>query len=113
MFKTHGKGSDIAMGACAGAFALAVLGFTWGGWHTTGAVEKREAIAAIRALTPVCIENFKKAPDAKAKLIALKAIGSIWQRETFVKEGKWAMVGDDLNSRVVDACAEALFTLKQ
>ena len=105
--------SDIAMGACVGAVAVASLGFTWGGWHTNAAVEKREAIAAIKALTPVCLENFNRAPDAQAKLIALKAIGSSWQRETFVKEGKWATVGNNQNSRVADACAEALFNLKQ
>jgi hypothetical protein len=113
MTAARGKGGDIAMGACVGAFVLAVVGFTWGGWHTTGTVERREAMAAIKALTPVCIENFKKTPDAQAKLIALKAIGSSWQREAFVKEGKWAMIGGDLNSSVVDACAEALFILKQ
>jgi hypothetical protein len=43
----------------------------------------------------------------------LKAIGSSWQRETFVKVGKWAMVGNNQNSGVVDACAEALLNLKQ
>jgi hypothetical protein len=105
--------SEIAMGACVGAVAVAILGFTWGGWHTNAAVEKRETIAVIKALTPVCLENFHRAPDAQAKLIALKAIGSSWQRETFVKEGKWAVVGNNQNSRVVDACAEALFNLKQ
>ena len=61
----------------------------------------------------ICLDNFNKAPDAQAKLIALKAIGSSWQRETFVKEGKWATVGNNQNSRVADACAEALFNLKQ
>lgn len=96
-----------------GAVAVARLGFTWGGWHTNAVVERREAIAAIKALTPVCLENFSRAPDAQVKLVALKAIGSSWQRETFVKEGKWAMVSNNQNSGVVDACAEALFDLKQ
>src|SRR5688572_8442047 len=101
--------SDIAMGACVGAVAVASIGFTWGGWQTNAAVDSREAIAAIKSRTPVSLENFNRAPDAQAKLVALKAIGSSWQRETFVKEGKWAMVGNNQNSGVVDACAEALF----
>lgn len=27
-------------------------------------IERREVIAAIKALTPVCLENFSRAPDA-------------------------------------------------
>lgn len=69
-----------------GAVAVARLGFTWGGWHTNAVVERREAIAAIKALTPVCLENSSRAPDAQVKLVALKAIGSSWQRD--VRQGR-------------------------
>ena len=62
-------------------------------------------------LTPFCIANFQKAADASDKLAALKKISSMWARETFIKEGKWATIGTEQNSGVVDACADALFKL--
>jgi hypothetical protein len=49
-------------GAVAGAIALAVIGFNWGGWVTGGTAEamaKQRANAAVEiALTPICAENF-------------------------------------------------------
>ena len=102
-------------GAAGGAVALAIAGFTWGGWVTGSTAQqlaRKEANAAVvKVLTPFCIANFQKANDAPDKLAALKKISSSWQRETFVKEGKWAMIGTEQNSGVVDACAEALFKL--
>jgi hypothetical protein len=102
-------------GAAGGAVALAIVGFTWGGWVTGSTAQqlaRKEANAAIvKVLTPFCIANFQKAADAPDKLAALKKISSSWQRETFVKEGKWAMIGTEQNTGVVDACAEALFKL--
>jgi hypothetical protein len=50
-------------GAVAGAAALAVVGFTWGGWVTGGQAEamtlKRSEAAVVAALTPICIERFQ------------------------------------------------------
>jgi pyruvate/2-oxoacid:ferredoxin oxidoreductase alpha subunit len=102
-------------GAAGGAAALAMVGFTWGGWMTANAAgqfARKEANAAVvKVLTPFCVTNFQKAVDAADKLVALKKISSSWQRETFVKEGKWAIIGTEQDSGVVDACAEALFKL--
>ena len=102
-------------GAAAGAAALAIMGFTWGGWVTNGSAQTmaRQAsyAAVVKVLTPICVANFQMASDAPAKLLELKKIGSSWSRETFVKEGKWATIGTEQNGGVVDACAEALFKL--
>jgi alpha/beta superfamily hydrolase len=102
-------------GAAGGAVALAIVGFSWGGWvtgNTAQQLARKEANTAIvKVLTPFCIANFQKAADAPDRLTALKKISSSWQRETFVREGKWATIGAEQNSGVVDACAEALFKL--
>ena len=102
-------------GAAAGAVALAIVGFSWGGWVTSGsaqAMARQEVNAAlVKVLTPICVANFQTASDAPAKLAELKKIGTSWSRETFVKEGKWAQIGKEQNSTVVDACADALYKL--
>jgi alpha/beta superfamily hydrolase len=102
-------------GAAAGAVALAIVGFSWGGWVTSGTAQtmaRQEVGAAlVKVLTPICVANFQMASDASAKLVQLKKYTTSWSRETFVKEGKWAEIGNEQNSRVVDACAEALYKL--
>ena len=68
-------------GAAGGALALAIVGFSWGGWVTGGTAQKmarQEANAAVvKVLTPFCVANFQKAPDAVAKLASLKKIDLI------------------------------------
>ena len=48
-------------GAAAGAAAVAIVGFTWGGWVTGGQAEamtqKRSEAAVVAVLTPICIER--------------------------------------------------------
>lgn len=102
-------------GAVGGAAALAILGFTWGGWVTGGTADvlaRQQAQAAIvEVLTPMCVDRFNRASDAPAKLVELKKISSSWDRERFVKENDWAKFGKESNSRVVDACAAELYKL--
>ena len=48
-------------GAVAGAIALAIVGFSWGGWVTGGTAEtlarNSAATAVVAALTPICVEK--------------------------------------------------------
>ena len=85
------------------------------GWYTGGQTHtfaRQEAnLAVVKALLPICLANFQKSPDSPAKLVELKKISSPWARETFVRENKWATVGAEQNSGLVDACAEALYKL--
>ena len=85
------------------------------GWYSGGQAQtfaRQEAQAAVvKVLTPLCVANFQSAPDAHAKLAALKIINSSWQRETFVRQGKWALIGKDQESGVIDACATELYKL--
>jgi hypothetical protein len=85
------------------------------GWYTAGQAgtfaRQESHTAVVKALLPLCVANFQKADNATERLSALKKISSSWQRETFVREGKWALIGKEEASGVADACAEALYKL--
>ena len=68
--------------------------------------------AVVAALTPICVDKFKQASDAKTSLAALKAVDS-WQRDSFVTKGGWATFpGNEPNRDVADACAKVLDDMK-
>ena len=98
-------------GAVGGALALLIVGLTSGMLVTSSKSEmaaRQSAEAAIvTAFTPICVANFRAAPDAAAKLAELKKVAS-YSKASFVSEGGWAMVGEDSNYRVANACAEIL-----
>src|ERR1051326_3774324 len=80
-------------GAVGGAIALAIVGFTWGGWMTTGTAGKladqRAETAVVAALTPICVAKFQAAADSLAKLAVLKGLSS-WEQGSFIEKGGWA-----------------------
>ena len=101
-------------GAVAGAIALAIVGFNWGGWVTGGTAEtlakNSAAMAVVAALTPICVEKFRQAADASANLVEMKKATYAWDQSKFVEKGGWAtMPGSaEPNSAVAKACAESL-----
>jgi hypothetical protein len=101
------------LGALGGAVALAIVGFTWGGWVTGGSADqlaKKEAeIAVVKVLAPICVDNFQQQPDAAANLVTLKATSS-YQQAAFIEKGGWAtMVGsENAQPGTAKACAEML-----
>lgn len=106
----------IILGAVGGAFALALVGFAWGGWVTSATAEKmakdQSNLAVVKALAPICAENFQQQPDAVANLTALKATSS-YKQTAFIEEGGWdVMVGSEKGfSGTAKACAELLNAL--
>ena len=58
------------LGVIGGATALAIVGFTWGGWLTEITIRKRATqhadIARVMALTPLRIAKFNTSGDAAA-----------------------------------------------
>lgn len=105
-------------GAAAGAIALAVIGFTWGGWVSGGTVDKLvkdgSTKAVVTALAPICADNFKRAADSAGQLAELKKVSS-WQQAAFVEKAGWAkMPGTEtIASGMATACAEMILSLKQ
>jgi len=124
MLHTHRKTNAVAAptqlkpalwGAVGGALALAIIGFTWGGWITGGKADllarQKVQAALVEVLTPMCVDKFNKATDAQTRLVELKKLTSSWDRERFVRDNDWARFGKDSNSQVVDACASELYKL--
>lgn len=112
--KLPAKTEPFLWGAAAGAVALAIVGFNWGGWVTGGTAEKlagaRADEAIVASLVPICVAQFQKGPEAKVRLVALKEIKS-WEQGEYVTKGGWAaMPGSTVepNHLVVLGCAEAL-----
>jgi alpha/beta superfamily hydrolase len=101
-------------GAAAGAVALAIAGFSWGGWVTGATAERlagaRADAAMVAALTPICVTQFQASARAGASLAALKQAQS-WEQAEYVSKGGWAtMPGSkaEPNREVAAACATAL-----
>ncbi len=101
------------MSAAGGAIAVAILGFTWGGWMTASSAEamskQNMSKAVVAALAPICLDNFKRGKDPAAQLIELKKVSS-WQLGDFVEKGGWAkMPGTTTtDTTMARACAELI-----
>jgi hypothetical protein len=102
-----------AWGFVVGGLVTIVVGFSWGGWTTSGTVERiaseRATAAVTTALVPVCLEKSKADPKAAMKLAELRTFTSAWdQRDAVVKDG-WATIGGgEANRDVAEACASQL-----
>jgi hypothetical protein len=101
-------------GAAGGAVALAILGFTWGGWVTgssaTTMADKQANAEVAKVLAPICFLQFNQQPGAAAKLAELRGITSIYMKASFIeKSGAATMPGSDKMVRgVSQACADLL-----
>jgi len=100
-------------GATGGAVALAILGFSWGGWVTGGTAEtmakQRASTAVVAALAPICVDRFQRQADSAASLVELKKANS-WQQGAYVEKGGWATMpgSSSADSAVAKACADVL-----
>jgi hypothetical protein len=105
------------MGAAVGAIALAIVGFTWGGWTTASSAaalaQKQASEAVIAALAPICVANFRRDKDSAAQLVELKKARS-WEQASFVDKGGWAkMPGvESTDSAMSRSCAEMILAEK-
>jgi hypothetical protein len=101
-------------GMAGGAVALAIVGFSWGGWTTGGKAESTATMrandAVVAALAPVCVDKFQRATDASANLVALKKYDT-WSQGDFVEKGGWATVPGMNSSERVSAVAKACAVL--
>lgn len=60
-------------GAAAGAGALAILGFTWGGWVTASTAAQQVNAAVQTAMIPACVKEVMADPAATAELKVKRA----------------------------------------
>ena len=100
-------------GAGAGAIALALIGFNWGGWTTSSgadALAKKQSITAVTAaLLPYCIERSLGDPNATVVLAELAAAANFGKRAVVEKAGWATPLGmEKPNTDLAQACQLAL-----
>ena len=101
-------------GAVGGAVAMAIVGFSWGGWVTQSsamAMAQDHANSEIaKVLAPICFLQFRQQPNASEQMAELKGITSNYQRASFIeKSGAATMPGSEkAHKGVGQACAELL-----
>tara|TARA_R110002020_G_scaffold16838_6_gene59460 strand:+ start:3024 stop:3515 length:492 start_codon:yes stop_codon:yes gene_type:complete len=100
-------------GAAAGAVALAIIGFTWGGWVTGGSAQEMASTQSTAdvaaALTPYCVE-LSRTDSNRVAVMADLAKASSYSRRGIVEKAGWATpLGADKPSReLAQSCALAL-----
>jgi hypothetical protein len=98
-------------GAACGAIALAVVGFSWGGWVTGSTARtmaaNQSATDVVSALSLICVDQSKRDPQLVERVAAIKAASS-WERGGIVMKNGWAtMPGTtEANSQVARDCAD-------
>jgi len=108
----------IIQGCVFGFIATAFIGFNYGGWTLEANAEKmateKVQTAIITALSPICVEKFQAAADAKENMVKLKATES-WKQDKFIEQGGWATFAgaDKANASVASSCAKALIVASQ
>jgi hypothetical protein len=101
-------------GAIVGAIATMIVGFSQGGWYTTGSADRlaqqKADVAVIDALLPVCINQSKLDPEATAKLQQLTGMKTSYEQRDFVLSAGWATMpaADAPNRELAGKCADAL-----
>jgi len=100
-------------GAAAGAVALAIVGFSWGGWVTGGTAEQMAAdkakLEVVAALVPICIQQSSQDPQLVATLAKLKDASSYQRSDMLMKAGWATMPGaSDPDRKVASACMKVL-----
>ena len=99
-------------GMAGGAVAMAIVGFTWGGWTTSGKAEavalERANDAVVVALAPICADRFRHSADVSANLAAFGK-AEAWAKGDFLEKGGWATVpgtnSPDRVTAIANACA--------
>jgi hypothetical protein len=102
-----------AWGVVLGSVLTMIVGFGWGGWATTGTVNRmaieQTTAAVTAALVPVCIEKSKADPAGTKKLGELRALTTSYEQRDAVVKGGWASVGGgEANRDVAESCAYQL-----
>jgi hypothetical protein len=98
-------------GAACGAVALAVIGFSWGGWVTGGTARTMAAdqskAEVVTALSLICVDQSKRDPQLVERVALLKAASSYERGDLVMKNGWATMPGTTEGNRLVAiACAD-------
>jgi hypothetical protein len=101
------------LGAGAGAIALAIVGFTWGGWVTGSTAEAmasdRAELEVVTALVPFCIARSQADPQVTRITAELEAAAS-YKRADILSDAGWATLpgAAEPDRALAKACALSL-----
>ncbi len=100
-------------GALGGAIAISILGFTWGGWTTSGNAQKMAQKLATDevtlAMVPVCLNMSAADPERVAKLALVQDATTYKRRQALMDTGWATLPGADAPNRdLAEACIEGL-----
>jgi len=104
----------VAWGVVLGSILTMIVGFSYGGWITSGTAvqlaKQRADTAVTAALVPLCIAQSKADRGVAKKLADLRAITSSYEQQEFVTKTGWATVpgSETPNRDVAEACASVL-----
>lgn len=105
--------SPALYGAGCGAVALAIVGFTWGGWVTGGTAremaDKASSVAIVSTLTPYCV-NLSAQDPRKAQILEELKAASNYNRRGIIEKAGWAtpLGAEEPNRALAQACQVAL-----
>ncbi|MCR9275699.1 hypothetical protein CDZ98_22425 [Mameliella alba] len=100
-------------GALLGAAALAIVGFSWGGWVTGGTAKDRAEDLSQQTLTtamvPICLDMARNDPQRLAKIETIRTASRYQQRDALMEAG-WATVpgADGPDRDIAQACLAAI-----
>lgn len=96
------------------ALLTVVLGFTIGGWHTTGGAQELAQQSRVDYAAELCADRFMAADITGQNLANLKKVNGRFQRGNVLARGDWVAVpagaSDEFVKQVRGACAERLVT---
>ncbi|MCP1337785.1 hypothetical protein [Futiania mangrovi] len=100
-------------GAVLGAIALAVIGFTAGGWMTAKAADEMASAKArsevLAALVPICVVQSEQDPQMQETMANMKAARTYERDDMLMKAGWATMPGSaEPNRAVASACMDRL-----
>lgn len=100
-------------GALTGAIAISILGFSWGGWTTSGNAEEMAQTLASEevtlAMVPVCVNMSAADPQRAEKLALLQAASGFTRRKALMDTGWATQPGSDTPNRdLAEACLAGL-----
>jgi hypothetical protein len=100
-------------GAALGAITISIIGFSWGGWMTSGSANKTAMSMAQRdttaALVPICLAISQADPERVAKLAVIQDARG-YNRGNAIMDAGWATApGMEAPDRdLAKACETAL-----
>ncbi|MEQ6250357.1 hypothetical protein ABMC89_15790 [Sulfitobacter sp. HNIBRBA3233] len=100
-------------GAAVGAIAISIVGFSWGGWITSGTAQTRAADMATEevtlAMVPVCVDASATDPRRMGKLAVLQDLSGYERRNAMMDTGWATHPGTDKPDRfLAEACLAEL-----